>query len=443
MKMTKELLKWIDQSPTAFHAVQNSVELLQKNGFLPLFEGGKWNIEPGKGYYVTRNQSSLIAFRVPATSAYGFMITASHTDSPMFKLKPEALSPSSCGLIRLNTELYGGAILSSWLDRPLSLAGRVTIFRGGVFEARLVNFDRDMLIIPNVAIHQNRKINSGFEYNLAVDMLPLFSDDPNASVKALVAEELKVREEDVRGMDLYVYNRMKGTLLGSDSKTFFSAPRIDNLASVFTTLQGFIKAENAGAINVFYSADNEETGSVSKQGAASVFLSDVLDRICEGLGTDKRQMLASSMMLSCDNAHAKHPNHPELSDVQNAPVLGGGVVIKSNAAQKYTTDGLSLAVFEEICRGAEVPVQYFATRSDLQSGSTLGSIANTNVPVMSVDIGIAQLSMHSAYETAHVKDVGHMIRVVEAFYRTSLDARADGTLFLQQGNDIAKENADV
>ncbi|MBQ8415447.1 MAG: M18 family aminopeptidase, partial [Clostridia bacterium] len=204
MKMTKELLKWIDQSPTAFHAVQNSVELLQQNGFEELFEGNRWNIQAGKGYYVTRNQSSLIAFRVPVASPRGFMITASHTDSPMFKLKPEVLSPSPCGLLRLNTELYGGAILPSWLDRPLSLAGRVIIGHDGVFEARLVNFDRDMLIIPNVAIHQNRKINSGFEYNLAVYMLPLFSDDPKASLKALVAKELAVDADDIMGMDLYV-----------------------------------------------------------------------------------------------------------------------------------------------------------------------------------------------------------------------------------------------
>lgn len=442
MKMTKELLKWIDQTPTAFHAVQNSVELLQKNGFLPLLEGEEWNIEPGKGYYVTRNQSSLIAFRIPLSSPRGFMITASHTDSPAFKLKPEGLS-ASAGLVRLNTELYGGAILSSWLDRPLSLAGRVTVFQNGVFESKLINFDRDMLIIPNVAIHQNRKINAGFEYNLAVDMLPLFSDDPKASLKALVAKELKVREDAIRGMDLYVYNRMRGTMLGSDSETFFAAPRIDNLASVFTTLQGFIQAENPYAVNVLFAADNEETGSVSKQGAGSVFLSDVLSRICEAIKTDKRQMLASSMMLSCDNAHAKHPNHPELSDGQNAPVLGGGVVIKSNAAQKYTTDGMSSAVFEEICKGVSVPVQYYTTRSDLPSGSTLGSISNTNVPLLSVDIGMAQLAMHSAYETAHAKDVALMIRSIEAFYRTSVNTTADGALSLHFFNDTAKENANV
>ncbi|MBE6589164.1 MAG: M18 family aminopeptidase, partial [Ruminococcaceae bacterium] len=383
MGKTERLLNFIGQSPTAFEAVVSVAEVLEKNGFSRLLEGEEWALSAGHGYFVTRNDSSLIAFRVPTCTPRNFLITASHTDSPMFKLKHEHLSFSADGLARLNTEVYGGAILSSWMDRPLSLAGRAVLCREGVFTSHSVVIDRDLLIIPNVAIHFNRAINTGYNYNPAVDMLPLFSEGKETDVLSLVAAELGCVKEEIVGTDLYVYNRMAGTVLGAENE-FFSAPRIDDLMCVWGSLEGFVASRNEHSVNVLFVADNEETGSATKQGAGSVYLSDTLERVCMSLGCDRRRMLVSSMMVSADNAHAKHPNHPELSDVQNAPRMNGGVVIKFNAAQKYTTDGLSAAIFERICQSANVPVQYYANRSDMAGGSTLGSISTTHVPLLSV-----------------------------------------------------------
>ncbi|MBQ8433031.1 MAG: M18 family aminopeptidase [Clostridia bacterium] len=429
---TKQLLSFIEQSPTAFHAVESATKILKEQGFIPLPEGESWSLEAGKGYYVTRNQSSIIAFRVPTEKPTAFMISASHTDSPTFKLKNEYESPAFGKYVRLNVEPYGGTIFASWMDRPLSLAGRVILNQKGNFLAKTVKIDRDLLLIPSVAIHMNRNVNSGASYNAAVDMLPLFTqtDDSTATLKGLLAKELECAEDEICGMDLYLYNRTPGSLWGAKEE-FFSVPRIDNLMCMFGTLQGFLQATPTTAIPVCFAADNEETGSATKQGAGSVFLSDVLSRICEALGVDKRCLLASSMMVSADNGHAKHPNHPEFSDAQNAPHLNGGVVIKTNAAQRYTTDGISAALFAEICRRAGVPVQQFANRSDVPGGSTLGSISNTRVPLITVDIGMAQLAMHSSYETAGTKDIGYLTAAMTAFYNSTLQALGDGCYRLQ------------
>lgn len=424
---TAELLNFIDRSPTAFHAVSVIADQLRKDDFTELRESKVWRLEAGQGYFVTRNQSSILAFRMPKGEAEHFLIAASHTDSPMFKVKREAIS-SACGeYLRLNTEIYGGTILSTWTDRPLTLAGRVILKDGNLFRSALVHIDRDLLLIPNVAIHLNRDVNAGYKYNPSVDMLPLFAqetDAPDALFK-LLAKELKCDAESIVGTDLYVVNRTPSTVWGKD-KEFFSAGRIDNLMCAYGTLEGFRAVTPSDVVTVYYAADNEETGSSTKQGAGSVFLSDTLNRICEALGKDKRCMLASSMMVSADNGHAKHPNHPELSDAQNAPKLNGGIVIKYNAAQKYTTEGLSASVFEQICQNADIPVQCYANRSDMPGGSTLGSISNTLVPLLTVDIGMAQLAMHSAYETAGSKDVEFLVRAMKAFYASRLRAEGDG-----------------
>ncbi len=432
---TKNLLSFIQKSPTAFHAVENIGMQLKDAGFEHLFEGDNWNLTPGKGYFVTRNQSAIIAFRVPCETAQNILITASHSDSPMFKLKNESISTAFSQYIRLNTELYGGTILSTWLDRPLSLAGRVILSdNNGGFVSKNVNIDRDLMVIPNVAIHFNRTVNSGFSYNPAVDMLPLLAqkDEQELTVKELVAAELNCSADEIAGMDLYVYNRTPGTVYGANCE-FFGAPRIDNLMCPHAPLQAFLTAKNEKTIPVYMVADNEETGSATKQGAGSVFLSDTLDRICEALYLDKRRVLASSMMVSADNGHARHPNHPEMSDGQNAPNLNGGVVVKSNAAQKYTTDGFSSAIFTEICRRASVPVQHFSNRSDMAGGSTLGSISNTLVPLVTVDIGMAQLAMHSAYESAGTADTTYLIRAAEQFYNSSFSSDKDGVYRLNKG----------
>ena len=424
------LINFIEKSPTVFHAVASCAEILDSQGYSRLFEGNEWNLEAGKGYYITRNQSSVIAFRIPKGTPRNFLVAASHTDSPMFKVKAEASAPAFDQYARLNVEPYGGTIFSTWLDRPLSLAGRVIVSNGEKIEAKLINFERDLLVIPNVAIHLKRDINSGCAYNPAIDLMPLLSQDAKNDFVAFLANEVECKKEEVLGYDLYVYNRTPATCIGMNNE-FFSAPRIDNLMCAFGTLQGFINSENENSISVFYSADNEETGSATKQGAGSVFLSDVIDRICESFGIDRRRTLASSMLVSADNGHAMHPNHPELSDAKNAPHLNGGVVIKNNAAQKYTTDGISASIFGEICAHAGVPTQQYANRSDMPGGSTLGSIATTLTPMLSVDIGMAQLAMHSAYETAGANDIDHLINASTAFYNTKLTVIADGQYRLQ------------
>lgn len=429
LKRTRELLNFIEESPTAFHAVGSIVKRLETAGYRELRETEAWDLTQGVGYYVTRNDSSVISFRIPKTQPKRFLITASHTDSPMFKIKSKSEATAANRYVRLNTEVYGGTILSTWLDRPLSLAGRVILARNGVFSVKTVKIDRDLLLIPSVAIHMDRAVNSGHAYNPAVDTLPLIAEvgGDAFSLKSFLAKEIGCGEEEIADMDLYVVNRTAGSVWGANEE-FFSAPRIDNLMCAYGTLCGYLESEGASdTVSVYFAADNEETGSATKQGAGSVFLSDVLDRVSEALGVDKRRLLASSMMISADNAHAKHPNHPELSDAQNAPVVNGGVVIKTNAAQKYATDGVSAALFAEICKSAEVAVQYYANRSDQPGGSTLGSISNTRVPLVTVDIGMAQLAMHSSYETAGVADTEQLCKASKAFYNSTLTALSDGS----------------
>lgn len=429
IKTTEKLIDFIKKSPTAFHAVDEISKILEENGFKKLCEGRKWELDFGGKYYVTRNLSSIIAFAVPENYRESFMITASHTDSPTYKLKTVSETDAFGKYVKLNVEPYGGMIASSWFDRPLSIAGRVIVNENGNISSKLVNVDRDLVLIPNIAIHQNRTINNGYAYNAAVDLMPLFaSADKKGSLAEIIAAEAGYSAENVTYSDIYLYNRTPASIWGADGE-FFSSPRIDNLQCAYSTLVGFTDSVNAGecsAISVYSSFDNEETGSATKQGAGSQFLTDTLGRISESLGFDMRQALASSFMVSADNGHAKHPNHPELSDSQNVPHMNEGIVIKSNAAQKYTTDALSSAIFAEICKKANVPVQYFANRSDLAGGSTLGSISNTNAAMNTVDIGLAQLAMHSSYETAGTADTSYMISAIREFYRSVITSQADG-----------------
>lgn len=431
MNTADALLRFISKSPTAFQAVDEIVNVLRANGYVRLQEGEEWALTAGRGYYVTRNGSSLIAFRLPTKAPRSLMLSAVHTDSPTFKIKKEHLLSGPDTTVRIATEPYGGMIYSSWLDRPLSVAGRVVLLRDGCFETKSVMINRDLLVIPSVAIHFNRTVNSGYAYNPATDLLPLFANSKDASLLALIARETGCLAEEIVGTDLFLYNRTPGVVFGADGE-FFSAPRIDNLMCAWGCLDGFVHSEGVeDTVGMYFAADNEETGSATKQGAGSVFLSDVLDRICACTGADRCRMLSSSMMVSADNAHARHPNHPELSDGQNAPHMNSGVVIKCNAAQKYTTDGVSAAIFAEICNRAGVPVQYFHNRSDVAGGSTLGSISNTNVPLLSIDVGMAQLSMHSAYETAGCLDVSYLSGAMRAFYNARLVSSGDGSLRLE------------
>lgn len=432
-KYTKKLMDFIDASPSVFHAVENLAAILEENGYTRIYENDDVSLLPCQKYYVTRNNSSIIAFRMPRSIA-PFIITASHSDSPTFKIKWDAELESGA-YVKLNTEKYGGMILSSWLDRPLSIAGRVIIKNedesGISFTSKNVNVDKDLLIIPNVAPHQNRAINDGFKYNPQTDMLPIFAaSGSKGKLASVIANAAGVDKEKIVGGDLFLYNRTKGTFIGADDE-WFSCSRIDNLACAYTTLMGLINSNNTDMTAICSVFDNEETGSSTKQGAASNFLESVIERICREFikqgaqNVSQSALLASSFMVSADNGHAKHPNHPEFSDPANFPVMNKGIVIKFNASQKYTTDAPSASIFIEICKRAGVAHQLFHNRSDALGGSTLGSISNTRVALSTVDIGLAQLAMHSSYETAGTHDVWDMIRAMTELYNSTIQSSAD------------------
>jgi len=425
------LLAYLKASPTAFHAIDASTAML--GDCTRLQENEPWKLVPGGRYYVTRNRSSLIAFTLPQGDFEGFQIVASHSDSPCFNVKENAELKVRDKYVQLDVERYGGMLMASWFDRPLSVAGRVMVRTAEGIETRLVNVDRDLVMIPNVAIHMNREVNDGFKYNAAVDTMPLYGSIADKDTfRATIAEAAGVPESTIIGTDLYLYNRMPGTVWGA-AQEYISAGRLDDLECAFTSLCAIRTATPEKHVNVCCIFDNEEVGSLTKQGADSTFLRDVLERIaaCTKKSVPMQQLLSSSFMLSADNAHATHPNHPELSDPVNQVWMNEGVVVKFNARQKYTTDASSLAIFRAICDHAQVPLQYFANRSDMLGGSTLGNLSNAHVSVNTVDIGLPQLAMHSSYETAGVHDVDAMIRAMHAFYCAEITTKQDGEWSLE------------
>ncbi len=421
--VTAQMLEFIQKSPTCFHAISQLKAMLEEAGYEEWKEAEEWQAKAGGKYYVTRNDSSLIALHLPTSKkAKGFHITASHSDSPTFKVKeaPEMIVEGQ--YVKLNTEKYGGMILSTWLDRELSVAGRIVVKEADELVTKLVNIDKDLLVIPNLAIHMNPDANKGMEFNPQVDMLPLMAGDPEECGKgvllSLVAEEAGVAKEDILGHDLFLYVRQPGKLIGCKEE-FLLSPRLDDLQCAFATMKAFVESEPEEYVNVCAVFDNEEVGSSTKQGANSTFLEDVLMRAGEAMGitpTGYKQLVADSFLISADNAHAVHPNHPEKADPTNRPFMNGGLVIKYHGSQKYTTDAYSAARMKDLCRKADVPFQTFANRSDMGGGSTLGNISTSHVSVSSVDIGLPQLAMHSAVETAGVKDTEYCIRALKEFY---------------------------
>lgn len=429
-EVNQELLSFLDHSPNAFFAVRNMREELEKAGYTRLYEGAAWALSQGRGYYVTRNDSALIAFHIPTEKARGFQIMASHCDSPVFKIKTRAEIEIDQHYVKLNVEKYGGMLCAPWLDRPLSVAGRILVQTEDGIETKLVNVDRDLLIIPNLAIHMNRQVNDGYAFNAQVDMLPLFCEkgEEKNQFLQLIAEEAKVKVEDILDTDLFLYNRMKGTTLGLHGE-FIASGRLDDLQCAFASLKGFLAAEPKQSIAVHCVYDNEEVGSGTKQGAASTFLKDTLQRIYRTLGytEEEYQMsLASSFMVSADNAHAVHPNHSDKADPTNRPYMNQGIVIKYSANQKYTTDAVSGAVMRAICKEAGVPWQTFTNRSDMLGGSTLGNISQGQVALNTVDIGLPQLAMHSPYETAGAKDTAYLIEAARVLFSSSFLGSGDG-----------------
>lgn len=435
MDYCREMLSFIDQSPTCFHAIANLKERLTGAGFEELSERQEWRMRSGGSYYVTRNDSSLIAFRIPENEPRGFHMAAAHSDSPCFKIKEKPETEKEGRYVSLNVEKYGGMILSTWLDRPLSVAGRIAVRDPdtGQIMTKLVNIDRDLLVIPNVAIHMNREMNKGVEYNPQVDMQPLYGEsaDREGGARGMLWEEIGreagVDPEDILGQDLFLYVRDKGRVIGREGEYVLS-PGLDDLQCVYAAAEALLTSVPKEYISLCAIFDNEEVGSGTGQGADSTFLEDVLRRVCSDLSgqwtgwerehadTLLKRLIADSFLISADNAHAVHPNHPEMADPTNRPFLNGGIVIKYHGGQKYTTDAVSAARMKDLCRRAGVPFQTYANRSDIAGGSTLGNISMAHVSVSSVDIGLPQLAMHSAVETAGARDTEYAVRALQLFW---------------------------
>lgn len=421
----RDLCSFLDRSKSVYHAIDALKEKLEGEGYQYLPESANWTLKCGGRYYLTRGGTSLIAFRVPEGWAEGFMMCAAHSDRPTFKWKENGELTGK--YTRLAVERYGGMLMAPWLDRPLSLAGRAVVQTSGGLESRLVDIDRDLLLIPNVAIHMNRKANDGYAYNPAVDLLPLMGgSDAQGKFKELLED---AAGGPVVGHDLTLYVRQGASVWGLQEE-FISSAALDDLQCVWCCTEGFLDAAEGSSVPVLCVFDSEEVGSSSLQGADSNLLETTLQRICKAMSWDADRMLSQSFMVSADNAHALHPNHPEYADPTNAPVINEGVVIKFNANQRYTTDGMSAALFRTVCQKAGVPVQTYCNRADMPGGSTLGNISLTHVSVPSVDIGLPQLAMHSCYETAGVKDTLYLADAMAVYFGSTIRSDRDGSCWI-------------
>ena len=422
---TEKLMAFLDASVSVYHATAYLADILEDAGYVRLSEGKVWDLTAGGKYYLTRGGTALMAFRVPETTPKGFLMAASHSDRPTFKIKENGELKGK--YTRLATEKYGGMLMAPWLDRPLSIAGRAMVETDDGVQSRLVNIDRDLLMIPNVAIHMNRQANDGYKWNPAVDTIALLGgENAGGKLDALLEEEA---DGKILGHDLYLYIRQKATVWGIDNE-YISAAALDDLQCAWACTQGFLNAEDGGSVPVLCVFDSEEVGSASVQGAASKLLETTLSRICVSLGLDEQVMLSNSFMISADNAHAIHPNHPEYADAGNAPVVNKGVVVKFNANQRYCTDGVSAAIFRKVCQKANVQVQTYCNRADVPGGSTLGNISLSHVSVPTVDIGLPQLAMHSCYETAGVYDAIDLEKAMAVYYAGALEVDGEDYLFI-------------
>lgn len=415
--MIHQLFDFIQCSPTASHTAATVRAMLVQAGFTQLLESQPWDLQPGGRYYTTRGMSSLIAFQVPKADFHGFSVIAPHGDSPCFKVKESPELRVDGQYTKLNTEVYGGMQLALWTDRPLSVAGRLAVRTENGVKGVLCDIRRDLLLIPGVAIHMNRGVNEGVKLDPQKDTLPLLGGS-QAELKKLVAENAGVAPEDILSWDLYLYSRAQGTVFGAE-KEFIAAPRLDDLECVFAAAKAFLAGENRENVTVLSLFDNEETGSLTRQGADSPFLSEVLERISLSCGKSREEHLraiASGFMLSADNAHAVHPDSPEKSDPTNRCYLNGGMVVKHSP--RYASDALTAGLFQRICQKAGVPVQVYYNNSKIPGGGTLGNLSGSHVALPTVDIGLAQLSMHSPYETAGAKDLDYMVWAMQAFYES-------------------------
>lgn len=429
-KNIKELMEFLDSSPTSYHAVDNIRKILLQEGFAALSEKELWSLEKGGNYFVVRNDSSIIAFRVPecdASGIKGYHVYAAHSDSPAFKIKENPEIGKEEVYVSLNTEKYGGMILSTWLDRPLTIAGRVCMEEEGAIVSRTVRLKDNLCMIPSLAIHMNRDTNNGVALSAQNDMLPLLtmtdSEDGEKTSKgilnAMLAEVMPKADSRILSYDLYVENCEKAVLAGAKDE-FLMTPRYDDLACVFAGLKGIVNGGSERYIDVLAVFDNEEVGSLTRQGADSTFFRDTLENIADGLGISaklQRTWKADSFMLSADNGHACHPNQGSKADPTNRPYLNRGVVLKYHGGQKYATDAYSAAYIRKLCGENHIPLQTYANHSDIPGGSTLGNLAMAQVSMAAADIGLPQLAMHSAYETGGAKDIGYLVHLAEVFFR--------------------------
>ena len=423
----REVIEFIDESPSTYHVVKNCSDILDENGFERIMPREKWEIKKGGKYFLKKSSSTIIAFTVGEDFDVknGFKIFGAHTDSPCFRIKP---SPEIVieNVVRLNTEVYGGPILSTWFDRPLSIAGRVIVKGENSFFPRTVKIkiDEPLLTIPNLAIHQNREVNNGVKIDKQNDVLPVISlinknFEREGYLERVILEKTGIKKEDIIDFDLYLYATEKGCLLGANEE-FMSSPKIDNLASVYTGLIGLLEAEeNQDRINIFVAFDNEEIGSATKQGADSNYLLNTLERISLALGLsrgDFLQMLESSYILSADAAHAAHPAHLGKTDPTNRGRINEGISIKISAKQKYTSDGYSIAVIKQLIEGTEIQIQPFVNESNELGGSTIGPISSTHLDIDGVDLGVPMLAMHSVRELCGIFDVFYLKELAKEFF---------------------------
>ena len=410
------LFDFVKASPTPYQAVEHAKELLSDAGYKELWPRKRWDITPGGKYFCVRNDSSIIAFRVPETEPLSFMLTATHLDTPCFKLKA-AGSYLEGGYKKLSAEEYGGAVLHTWIDRPLAVAGRIAVRSERGFRLMNVDTEKPCAVIPGVAIHNMRSINDGWKINIAKDMVAVTGLAGSAGIKKMISDKYGIDEDDILSMDLSLYNPEPGY----EFNDIICCPRLDDLQCSYASLMAFLESGTARSIPVCVLFNNEEIGSRTQQGADSTFLYDVLKRITLSLGISEEaflMMLSGSFMASCDNSHGTHPNYPELADTQNSPELNKGIVIKFNASGHYGTDDLSAAFFRMICDKAGVPTQQYHVRSDMRCGSTLGFVSESHVSITIADVGLAQLSMHSILETAGARDTEYMIKALKVLFES-------------------------
>lgn len=424
-KFAEGLLQYLNESPTAFHAVENAAAILTESGFRELKETEAWSLEKGGRYFVLKNSSAMIAFTVGKgdLAKEGFHIIGAHTDSPGLKIKPDACTVTPDGYVKVNVEVYGGAILQTWFDRPLALAGRVIVKENGILRERLVQIDKPVFMIPNLCIHFNRDKNEKGSCNKQTEILPLLSMKEEGMEKddylpVLLQDEAGIKKADLVDYELFLYEYQKGIFTGKKQE-FISASRIDDLSMVYAGLTALTEAERGAGCQVLAAFDNEEVGSTTAQGANSGFLLHILNRICKNLGmTDEGyfQAVANSTSISADLAHAVHPNYSDKHDTESRPVLGGGPVIKYSASQRYATTALSAAYFVEACERAGVPYQKFVNRNDITGGSTIGPALSGLTTIPAVDMGAPILAMHSIREFGAVADMEYTRRAFLAYY---------------------------